>query len=56
MARRLEEEGWTLHTRVGWIVEARRGRDFERATALTRDEAFAELQSLVLLDAEPSPP
>ena len=56
VARRLEEEGWTLHTRVGWIVEARRGRDFERATALTRDEAFAELQSLVQLDAEPSPP
>ncbi len=24
VARRLEEEGWTLHTRVGWIVEARR--------------------------------
>jgi hypothetical protein len=56
VARHLEEEGWTLHTRVGWIVEARRGRDFERATALTRDEAFSELQSLVLLDAEPSPP
>jgi hypothetical protein len=52
----LEEEGWTLHTRVGWIVEARRGRDFEQAAALTRDEAFAELQSLVQLDAEPSPP
>jgi hypothetical protein len=56
VARRLEEEGWTLHTRVGWIVEARRGRDFEQAAALTRDEAFAELQSLVQLDAEPSPP
>ena len=56
VARRLEEEGWTLHTRVGWIVEARRGRDFEQAAALSRDEAFHELQSLVQLDVEPSPP
>jgi hypothetical protein len=56
VAHRLEEEGWTLHTRVGWIVEARRGRDFEQAAALSRDAAFAELQSLVQLDAEPSPP
>lgn len=56
VARRLHEEGWTVHTRVGWIVEARRGRDFEQAAALTRDAAFSELQSLVQLDAEPSPP
>jgi hypothetical protein len=56
VARRLEEEGWALHTRVGWIVEARRGRDFEQAAALSRDAAFAELQSLVQLDAVPSPP
>jgi hypothetical protein len=39
-----------------WEAVARRGRDFEQAAALTRDEAFSELQSLVQLDAEPSPP
>ena len=53
--RKLHEEGWTVHTRVGWIVEARRGRDYEQAAALTRDAAFAELQSLAKLDVAPSP-
>lgn len=56
VARRLEDDGWAVRARVGWVVEARRGRDFEQAAAPTRDEAFGQLQSLVQLDAVPGPP
>ena len=56
VARRLEEGGWAVHTRLGWIAEARRARDFERASGRTKDEAFAELLTLTQLDTAPAYP
>jgi hypothetical protein len=47
---RLESEGWTVRWRLGWVAEARRGREFEQGIGRTRDEAFAELNMLTQLD------
>jgi hypothetical protein len=48
--RRLESDGWDVACRLGWIAEARRGRECERAFAGTRDEALSELQTLTAMD------
>lgn len=50
-AQRLETEGWRVACRLGWIAEARRGRELERAFGVTRAQAFAELRTLTELDA-----
>jgi len=50
-ARRLETEGWSVGCRLGWIAEARRGREVEQAFGLTRAQAFTELRTLTELDA-----
>jgi hypothetical protein len=47
---RLEAEGWQVRCRLGWIAEARRGRECERAFAGTRDQALAELHTLTAMD------
>ncbi len=49
-ARRLEADGWQLRCRLGWIAEARRGRESEQAVGRSRDEAFEELLTLTELD------
>jgi hypothetical protein len=49
--RRLEQDGWSVHWRLGWIAEARRGREFERAAGQTREEALVELEKLTQMDA-----
>jgi hypothetical protein len=56
IARRLEEDGWTVHCHLGWIAEARRGRDSEEAVGRTRAEAFAQLAELTQLDTVAGPP
>jgi hypothetical protein len=48
--QQLEADGWSVHCRLGWIAEARRGRDFEQAFGVTRDRAVAELHTLTALD------
>jgi hypothetical protein len=48
--RRLEVDGWTVHWHLGWIAEAKRGREFERAAGHTREEALLELEKLTQLD------
>jgi hypothetical protein len=48
--RRLEEAGWKVSWRLGWIAEARRGGKHEEAVGRDRDEAFARLLDLTLLD------
>jgi hypothetical protein len=50
-ARRLESDGWEVRCRLGWIAEARRGREFEQAFGATRGQAFAELTTLTEMDA-----
>lgn len=50
VVRRLEEAGWSVRWELGWIAEARRGREFERASGRTRGEALAELETLAKLD------
>lgn len=50
VVHKLEGEGWTTKATFGWCVEARRGRDFERAVGRTLDEAFKELYQLTRLD------
>lgn len=50
VVRRLAAEGWATKTTLGWCIEARRGRDFERAVGRTLDEAFKELYQLTRLD------
>jgi hypothetical protein len=47
---RLEERGWTVRGWPGWVAEARRGTDVERASGRTRCEALKELESLARLD------
>jgi hypothetical protein len=49
-ARALEADGWQVACHHGWIAEARRGRESERAYGSTREEAVAELLTLVQLD------
>ncbi len=48
--RALESDGWSVHCRVGWIAEGRRGREFEQAFGPTRDRALAELHTLTAMD------
>lgn len=50
IVRRLAAEGWATKTTFGWCIEARRGRDLERAVGRTLDEAFKELYQLTRLD------
>jgi hypothetical protein len=49
-ARRLESDGWEVRCRLGWIAEARRGREFEQAFGGTRGQAFGELETLTGMD------
>ena len=46
----LESDGWSVHCRVGWIAEARRGRESEQAFGATRERALAELHTLTAMD------
>lgn len=48
---RLEQAGWSVHWRLGWIAEAKRGREFERAAGRTREEALVELEKLTEMDS-----
>jgi hypothetical protein len=50
LSRQLQERGWTVRICPGWIVEARRGSDVERAAGRTQAEALAELESLARMD------
>ena len=50
VVHKLEAEGWATKATFGWCVEARRGRDFERAVGRTLDEAFEEVYQLTRLD------
>ena len=50
VVRKLEADGWTTRASFGWCVEARRGRERERAVGRTLDEAFRELYQLTRLD------
>jgi hypothetical protein len=47
---RLTAAGWQVSASLAWCAEARRGHDHERALGATRDEAFAELESLTRFD------
>ena len=51
VAERLEEEGWAVKVEKVWLAEARKGGHIEQATGTTRDEAFAQLCQLTLLDS-----
>lgn len=51
VVRKLQAEGWSTRMSFGWCVEARRGRDCERAVGRTLDAAFDELYQLTRLDA-----
>jgi hypothetical protein len=53
VVRRLEAAGWTVHWRLGWIAEAKKGRETEKAAGRTREEALAELETLAQLDMVP---
>lgn len=50
-AERLRKGGWDVRSRVAWIAEARKGSVHETAVADARDDAFAQLWDLTLLDA-----
>jgi hypothetical protein len=49
-ARALADEGWTVRARLMWVVEARKGREYEQASGRTRDEAFSHLHELTKVD------
>jgi len=46
----LEADGWKVHSRIGWIAEARRGPAHEKVVGNTRDEALRDLLDRTLLD------
>ena len=46
----LEADGWEVHSRIGWIAEARRGPAHEKVVGNTRDEALRDLLDRTLLD------
>ena len=48
---RLRSDGWEVRSRVAWVAEARKGSVHETAVADARDDAFAQLWDLTLLDA-----
>ena len=48
---RLRSDGWEVRCRVAWVAEARKGSVHETAVADARDDAFAQLWDLTLLDA-----
>jgi hypothetical protein len=50
-AARLREDGWEVRSRVAWVADARKGSIHETAVADARDDAFAQLWDLTLLDA-----
>jgi len=50
IARRLEAAGWEVGWRIGWVADARRRGVHEQALGRSRDEAFARLLDLTLLD------
>jgi hypothetical protein len=50
LSRRLRERGWSVRVRPGWVAEARRGSDVEKAAGPTRAAALAALESLARLD------
>jgi len=52
----LEDEGWKVRTRLMWVAEARKGREYEQAAGRTRDEAFAQLHELTQMDEVPGVP
>jgi hypothetical protein len=50
IVRMLEAEGWEVHSRIGWIAEARRGPAHEKVVGNTRDEALRDLLDRTLAD------
>ena len=50
VAAALDENGWTVRTRLMWVAEATRGWTSEQAVGRTKDEAFAGLQQLTRVD------
>lgn len=50
VARKLETEGWKVDWGLTWTAEARRGEQHELALGDTRNEAFAQLYQLTMLD------
>ena len=50
-AARLRREGWDVSWELRWVVDARRPGHHEQALGRTREEAFAELAQMTLLDA-----
>lgn len=48
--RQLKEDGWNVSWNLAWRVQARRGEDYEEATAPTLREALEGVTQLVLLD------
>ncbi len=47
----LRDAGWSVRWRLGWVVSAKRGNDFEEATGDTLDEALSNVTQLVRADA-----
>lgn len=50
VARKLGGEGWKVEWGLTWTAEARRGEQHEQALGGTRNEAFAQLYQLTMLD------
>jgi hypothetical protein len=48
--RALTSAGWDVRSRLMWVAEARRGRDYEQGVGVTREEAYDRLQEFTKLD------
>ncbi len=48
--QRLEDMGWVVRWRLGWVASAKKGPHFEEATGRTLDEALRELTQLAQAD------
>lgn len=48
--QRLEDQGWIVRWRLGWVASAKKGPHFEEATGRTLDEALRELAQLAQTD------
>jgi hypothetical protein len=51
--RELATRGWKVQSHLMWVAEARRGREVEQGVGRTKDEAYAQLQQLTMLDELP---
>jgi hypothetical protein len=52
----LTAEGWSVHTHLKWVAEARKGSELEEVTGATRAEALKHLHQLVKADQVLSAP